>query len=191
VSRECDKVIRNSKTKLLKWKYCKTEEIFLEYEREAINAKNRLREIKHENWKTFCEGIHKFTNPSYIWDRMKRSKCRYNKMEREHEYKEEVVISAKKNFEKLYSGADVPMQAQVFNHDNQDYFPDTEYTVKEFIFAIKNLRVQSSPGRDGIDYLITRNLPNEALETLLENYNDILRARVFPDDWKKYSVPYP
>jgi hypothetical protein len=31
-------------------------------------------------------------------------------------------------------------------------------------------------------------LPNEALEILLEIYKDILRARVFPDDWKKYKV---
>jgi hypothetical protein len=27
-------------------------------------------------------------------------------------------------------------------------------------------------------------LPNEALEILLEIYNDILRPKVFPDDWK-------
>jgi hypothetical protein len=69
---ECDKVIRIRKDKLLKRKYCETEEIFLEYKREAISPKNRLREIKHENWKPFCEGIDKFTNPSYVWSRMKR-----------------------------------------------------------------------------------------------------------------------
>jgi hypothetical protein len=31
-------------------------------------------------------------------------------------------------------------------------------------------------------------LPNEALEILMEIYNDIIRSRVFPDDWKKYTV---
>jgi hypothetical protein len=31
-------------------------------------------------------------------------------------------------------------------------------------------------------------LPNAALEILLEIYNNILRARVFPDDWKKYIL---
>jgi hypothetical protein len=30
--------------------------------------------------------------------------------------------------------------------------------------------------------------PNEALEILLELYNDILGARVFQDDWKTYRV---
>jgi hypothetical protein len=45
-----------------------------------------------------------------------------------------------------------------------------------------------SSGQDGVDYLIIRNLPNEALEILLEICNDSLRAKVFPDDWKKYSV---
>jgi hypothetical protein len=75
-------------------------------------------------------------------------------------------------------------QTQAFVHDNQNPFLDSEHKIKELHFAIKNLRVQSSPGRDGIDCLIIRNLPNEALEIFIEIYNDILRARVFPDDWK-------
>jgi hypothetical protein len=88
VDKECDKVIRIRKGKLLKWKYCKTEETFVKYKRVASSAKNRLRKIEQENWKTFCEGINKFTNPSYIWVRLKRLKCRYNKTERRHEYKD-------------------------------------------------------------------------------------------------------
>jgi hypothetical protein len=74
------------------------------------------------------------------------------------------------------------MQAPAFDHDNLDSSLESEYTTKELHFAIKNLRVQLSPGRDGIDYLIIRNLSNEALEIQLEIYNDVLRARVFPDD---------
>jgi hypothetical protein len=87
---ECDTVIRIRKAELLKWKYCKIEETFLEY-KSATSAKNRLREIKHKNWKTFCEGIDKYTNPSYIWNRMKRLKFRYNMTEKEHEYKDELL----------------------------------------------------------------------------------------------------
>jgi hypothetical protein len=56
---------------------------------------------------------------------MKRLKCRYNSTEMEHEYKEELVISAKKTFEELCLGADNPMQAPEFDHDNQDSFLDT------------------------------------------------------------------
>jgi hypothetical protein len=97
-----------------------------------------------------------------------------------------LVISAKKTLEKLCSGVDDPMQAPAFDHDNQDPFLDSEYTIKELNFMIKNLRIQSSSGRDGIDYFIIRNLPNVALEILLEIYNNILRAIMFPDDWEKY-----
>jgi hypothetical protein len=78
----------------------------------------------HKNWETFCGGIDKFTNPSYKCDRMKRLKCRYNKTEREHEYIERLVISAKRTFEKLCLGAGGPMQAPAFDHDNQDSFLD-------------------------------------------------------------------
>jgi hypothetical protein len=115
---------------------------------------------------------------------MKRLKCRYNKTEREHEHKEELVKSAKTTFEKLCSGVDEKTQAPAFDHDNHDPVLDSEYTIQELHFAIKSLRVQSSPERDGIDCLIIRNLPNEASDILTEIYNDILRARVFPDNWK-------
>jgi hypothetical protein len=49
--------MRIGKAKLLKWKYCETEETFLQYRRggDQRNKKNRLKEIKQENWKTFCE----------------------------------------------------------------------------------------------------------------------------------------
>jgi hypothetical protein len=97
--------------------------------------------------------------------------------------KDELVKSTKKTFEKLCSGVDDPMQAPAFDHYNQDPFLGSEYTIQELHFAIKNLRVQSSPGRDEIDCPIIRNLPNLVLEILLEIYNDILE-QVFPDDWK-------
>jgi hypothetical protein len=83
---------------------------------------------------------------------------------------------------------DEQMQAPAFDHDNQDPFLDSEYKIQELRFAIKNLRLQSSPEWDGKDHLIIRNLPNEDLEILLGIYNDILRARVLPNDWKKYRV---
>jgi hypothetical protein len=76
---------------------------------------------------------------------MKKLKCRVNKTEREHEYKEELVNSAKTTFEKLCSGVVEPMQAPAFDHDNQDSFLDSEYTIQELNFAIKNLRSPIEP----------------------------------------------
>jgi hypothetical protein len=76
---------------------------------------------------------------------MKKLKCRYSKTEREHEYKE-LVKSAKTTFEKLCSGLD----ALAFDHDNQDPFQDSEYTIQELHFAIKNL-TEFSRARDGME----------------------------------------
>jgi hypothetical protein len=76
------------------------------------------------------------------------------------------------------------MQEPAFDHDNQNSFLDleylltyllmelsasweaakcaanSEYTTKKLNFAIKNLRVQLRPGRDGIAYIIIRKFPN-------------------------------
>jgi hypothetical protein len=146
-NRECNKVIRIRKAKLFKWKYCKTEEIFLEYKRVAISAKHKFREIKQEHWETFCDRINEFTNLPYIWDRMKRLICRYKKTEREHEFNTSWI----RQNEKPYSGVDEQTQAPAFHHDNQEPFLDSEYKIQELHFAIRNLRVQSRPGRDEVN----------------------------------------
>lgn len=130
---ECDKVTRIRKAKLLKWKYCKTEETFMEYKKAAVIAKNRLREIKQDYWKNFCDGLNQFTNPSYVWDRMKRLKYRFNKTDRERECKEELINSAITTFGKLCSGVDEPNQAPAFEYGNQDSFLDSEYTIQELL----------------------------------------------------------
>jgi hypothetical protein len=69
---------------------------------------------------------------------MKRLKCKY-KTEREHEYKEELVKSAKTTSEKLCSGEDGQTQAPAFVHDNQDPFLNSEHTIQDLHFAVKNL----------------------------------------------------
>jgi hypothetical protein len=79
---------------------------------------------------------------------MKRLRCRCNKTERERDYKG-LAKSAKTSIENLCSGVDELKQAPAFDHENQDSFLDLEYTIQELHFAIKNLRVQSSRGRDG------------------------------------------
>jgi hypothetical protein len=43
-------------------------------------------------------------------------------------------------------GADNPMQAPTLGHDKQDSLLDTEYTIKKFNFAIKNLKSSVQPG---------------------------------------------
>jgi hypothetical protein len=83
---------------------------------------------------------------------------------------------------------DDAIQALAIDHYNQDPFLDSEYTTKELHFAIKGLRVQLSRERDRIYYIIISNFQNEAFKIPLEIYIIILRARVFPDDCKKYRL---
>jgi hypothetical protein len=85
---------------------------------------------------------------------MKILKFRYNKTEREHEYRGGLVISAKKTFEKLCSGIDDPMEAPTCDHDNQDPFLDSEYAIKELNFTIENLKspVEHGTGCNRLPY---------------------------------------
>jgi hypothetical protein len=88
-------------------------------------------------------------NPLYAWDRMKILKFGYNRTQKGHEYEEGLVVAVKNTFEKLCSGADDPMQAAVFVHDNQDPFLDSEYIIQELHFAINTS--ESNRARDGTE----------------------------------------
>jgi hypothetical protein len=88
-------------------------------------------------------------NSLYVWDKMIILKFKYNMRQREHEYEEGLVVSAKNTFEKVSLGVDDPMQAPAFDHDNHDPFLDSKYTIQELHFAIKNSG--SDRARDGME----------------------------------------
>ncbi|KAK2575221.1 hypothetical protein KPH14_002683 [Odynerus spinipes] len=69
-----------------------------------------------------------------------------------------------------------------------DSFLDLEYTIEEFRFAIQNVRKNSSPGLDGIDYMVLTHLPEEARLSLLRLFNDIFKSGEFPLEWRQYAI---
>jgi hypothetical protein len=98
--------------------------------------------------KSFCQATDKFKNPSYILNRKKIPKCRYYKTERENEYKE-LVESIRTSFGKPRSVVTEQTQTPAFDHDNQDPFLDSEYTIPELRFAIKTSA--SKRAQDGME----------------------------------------
>jgi hypothetical protein len=50
------------------------------------------------------------------------------------------------------------------------------------------VKVESSPGLDGIDYKVITNLPEGMRKVLLALYNEILQTGGIPSEQKQYAV---
>lgn len=59
------------------------------------------------------------------------------------------------------------------------------FTMSEIHQEIQNLKIRSSPGPDGIPYIMINNLPLNTLQHLLTIYNLIWTANTYPDQWKE------
>ncbi|XP_046685840.1 uncharacterized protein LOC124371531, partial [Homalodisca vitripennis] len=66
---------------------------------------------------------------------------------------------------------------------------ETNFNIKELYKALKSKTKDTSPGADGITYSLIKKLPPEALDILLNLYNNIWNGIMdFPDSWKKFKV---
>lgn len=52
------------------------------------------------------------------------------------------------------------------------------------------IRRNSAPGRDGVEYIMLKNLTEEMKNILLNIYNEIWFTGEIPDAWKKYQVVF-
>lgn len=68
---------------------------------------------------------------------------------------------------------------------------DDPFTMIELQEALDTCK-DTSPGPDGIHYLMIKNLPRKGKEILLRIYNDIWMNKFFPDCWKEaLTIPIP
>ena len=72
------------------------------------------------------------------------------------------------------------------NLDNS--YLETPFTMKEIQSALKNTKINSSPGFDQISYKIIKSFPKKFLQNILDLLNEIFSTGIFPEDWNKYLM---
>lgn len=50
------------------------------------------------------------------------------------------------------------------------------------------IRRDSAPGLDNIDYLMLKNLPNNAKKYILDLFNEFWLTKHLPNSWREYQV---
>lgn len=92
---ECDRLIRTRKGAFLRTKEYFPYENFIKYKRIEAKTKYRLREIKREQFEEFTQKFTKYTNPTYIWRKIKAFNNGLNYSEKKFAYNQARVENSK------------------------------------------------------------------------------------------------
>ncbi|CAL1674554.1 unnamed protein product [Lasius platythorax] len=63
-----------------------------------------------------------------------------------------------------------------------------EFSREEMKRALEMIRRNSAPARDGIEYRMLKDLPNEMKNIMLEIFNEIWITGIILEEWRKYQV---
>jgi hypothetical protein len=82
----------------------------------------------------------------------------------------------------------VESEPPVLDNVNGDPFLDAPLDIEELNSMINSVKVESSPGLDGINYKVTKYLLEKMRQLLLALYNEILQTGDFPNEGKQYTI---
>lgn len=184
---ECDALINSRREALRKFKSSRSSQDFIEYSKCNNLARCGIRKIKKEKFKLFCESLTRFSNPSYVWGKIKAFKNRFNTRDLDHQYNENDEKTILDLIHNLFPPW-APLLEFSIPLSTGDPFLDLPFSELEFSTVIESLRIKASPGLDRIDYLIVKKLPNSAKTFLLNLFNSMFEHKFYPREWNNFLV---
>ncbi|CAG4960004.1 unnamed protein product [Colias eurytheme] len=146
-----------------------------------------LKDKKREGWKSFCASLSPNSNPSEVWNSIRRFRSVY----RDQQFI--VPESLAEEFIDTIAPPSVPSQLAYFpilksvqmDHNYATLStPFTLYELKGILSGVDD----SAPGLDGIPYSFLTHLGDSALEYYLNIINVVLLTGNIPPQWKEQEV---
>lgn len=155
-------------------------------ERVRVGHKN----VKKESFVNFCNNLRKDTNPTYVQKKVKSFKNRFNFSETGNQYNQESILTITEQINTLFPPwvPNRPFQIPISVEDQDNSFLNKEFSRTELEMVLNQVNKKSSPGIDGIDYLVISHFSVIAREILLELFNKFYFTRNYPQEWKDYIV---
>lgn len=151
-----------------------------------------LKTQKREEFERFCSTINRFTSIKYVWNTMRvfknvQNKINWNKWSHKNREKE-----IRKEIEKLAPPAVFYEKRPAYMEEDlqEESVLDSLFTREEFTRALRMVRRNSVPGKDGMEYAMLKNLLKELEEIILEIMNEIWRTGAVLEDWRRYQVVF-
>jgi hypothetical protein len=148
---ECGKLIRMRKAALQHFQCRGTGDNLINYKKPEANARNELNKIKKESFMNSIDSLTTFTNPSYIWSKIKAFKNRWNNRDNASEYNDENINKATKMIDELCPSCTPSAPPSHRLEGDADPFLDLPFSQEELEYAIANPKISSNPVPDVID----------------------------------------
>lgn len=174
------------------------------YNRANAISVSATRESKQNHWNKFLESINSLTSAKDVWAKIQAMKGK-NKNKTisglktpENEIvdqKKDIANELGKHFQNISNGKNSSESFKKFREGKDktfDFTPDSTQPPNVYNLSIKMSELKNilktcrdtSPGEDGIPYIMIRQLSENSLKYLLEFYNTIFLNDKFPQKWK-------
>lgn len=187
--KECNDTIGNRKNRLRAFKISGSMEDFIKYKEARAQARKLLNKKKRENFIKFIESINKFSNMTYVWKKMRILKnasktLEWNKWQYK-DRKEEVLKTVLQLSPPWVEEKRIKVTETSVNDEL-----NKAITIEETKRAIYNIKKDSAPGPDKIEYKMIKELPESYHEIIRDMFNNMFINTFIPEDWAKYQVVF-
>ena len=197
----CKQATKNKKKAYRKFKTTPNTENHIAYKKANAIAVRTIRQSKKESWEKFLASINSYTSAKDVWGKINALKGKNKNKSVSSiktadnkiiDQKGEIATELGKHFQNISNGQNSSEAFKNFrenNENNIDFDTDAPrvYNLAIKLTELKNILKTSkdtSPGLDGIPYIMIRQLPEESLKFLLDFYNRIFINHDFPEQWK-------
>ena len=201
----CKRVVKNKTKAYRKYKRTPSIENNIEYKKTNAIVVRTIRKSKQDHWLKFLESINCFTSAKEVWGKIQAMKGKNkNKPISGLKIGENKIIDQKrdianelgKHFQNISNGENSNESFKRYR-EGTDQKPDfssdsaKEYNLSIKMSELKNILKTSgntSPGIDGIPYIMIRQLSERSLKYILDFYNIMFSNHVFPEKWKEAII---
>ena len=192
---------RNKMNKTKELKDC------IEFRRLKGVAQNIIKTESRNYWQSYCSKIKENENLASVWrlarkmngagENIRRHILKLNGVPAEHDLEKANLmaqhfakISSNDNYSDNFKTSLSSKESKIYDEINSsdENSTNTElnenFNLAELYRAIKNLKDNTSPGDDNINYELIKHLPRKAVKILLKFYNRLWQDGVLPVDFK-------
>ena len=200
---ECRNALTNRNRALREYQKDKTQEKNIEYKRVKAVARRTIREAKRKTWREFVTKISINTSSKEVWNTVrvisgKRGKLGIRYLKKDGEVVTDTKTMADMIGKKISENSENSNCSQEFikrKEELEKTFPDFDLITEEtdisynVPFSLKELEKVlgklkgTSAGPDQVRYEMIQNLDNENKKVLLDYYNELWKAKKFPQKW--------
>lgn len=185
---ECKKAIEERKKKLKQSIRTKNMNDFIEYKNQRAETAKIIKDKKKKSFKNFVEGINKNTSIKYVWNKMKVLKNGF----KEVEWNKWSTGDRDKEIEKEIEKLGPPWvryneKSKGISEQEREEEMNKKISTEELDRALRKVRGNASPGIDGIDYRMLKEMPRKIRNEMTAIFNEILERNVIPKDWRRYQ----